>query len=630
MIRHWEIKKNQLRFYGEDGIETIPDASTVLQALHGETAEYPSPIEDNPELHFSSIAAEYFLQISFDENNNDIILSIGVRRGKSVLYPSLSLDELRDHIVFNYTWRYISNFEDLLPLLSDIGISSFGKITLQQYLNIKQIISVDKYPTLPVEDQAADDINNHPLSVNEDEAKDLVSASLYPYQSIGFSWMKYVTDQGCGCILGDEMGLGKTLQVITLIASRKGVSDNPSLIIMPVSLLENWRREFEKFTSGIDVYIHHGGKRTGLYTELLKHDVVLISYSTATSDYSMLTMINWDLVVVDEAQGIKNPDAQRTKSIKGLPRRASIAISGTPFENHILDVWSIMDYVEPGYLGTKKEFEAYYPDDIIGAEKVESSITPLMLRRRVADVAKDLPDKIDIEVPLVMPDKEAEEYEEYRQAILAEYDGKNASLPLLQKLRMFCTHPEIIKESRIDPTFRSLKYERLCEMLDEISSSGEKCILFTSYTKMFDLLSRDISQRIGIPVLQINGETPQKERQDIVDQYSAIDGPALLVLNPKAAGVGLNITAATRVIHYNLEWNPAIEDQASARAYRRGQTRKVFVYRLFYKNTVEDVVNERIIKKRDMFESAIVGTDGSQANTEDIIRALMITPRINS
>ena len=164
-------------------------------------------------------------------------------------------------------------------------------------------------------------------------------------------------------------------------------------------------------------------------------------------------------------------------------------------------------------------------------------------------------------------------------------------------------------------------------MLDEISSSKEKCILFTSYTKMFDLIRTDIQQRIGITVLQINGETPVKERQEIVDRFSAIEGSALLVLNPKAAGTGLNITAATRVIHYNLEWNPAVEDQASARAYRRGQTKKVFVYRLFYRNTVEEIVNERIAKKRDMFQSAIVGTDGSQQNTEDIIRALMITPK---
>lgn len=627
MNRHWEIKKNLLRFYDENGKESIPFASTVLDALHGVTTDFPSPSENFPDLLFSSIAAELYLQISFNEENHKIVLFPAVRRGKNKQTLSLELEEFRDHIVVDKTWRFINNFEDLTPFLSDAGIPSFGEITLQQYLNIKRIQSSDKYLTLFVEDNASAFIDNHPLSVNIDEEKALVTATLYPYQSVGFSWMKYVTDQDCGCILGDEMGLGKTLQVITLIASRKGVTNNPSLIIMPVSLLENWRREFEKFTTGIDVYIHHGSKRTGLYTELLKHDVVLISYTTATTDFSMLTMVPWDLVVVDEAQGIKNPDAQRTRSIKALPRRAAVAISGTPFENHILDVWSIMDYVEPGYLGTKKEFEASYSDDIFGAEKVESSVTPLMLRRRVADVAQDLPDRIDIEVPLDMPDKEAEEYEEYRQAILSEYVGNNASLPLLQKLRMFCTHPEIIRESRIDPTFRSLKYERLCEMLDEISSSKEKCILFTSYTKMFDLIRTDIQQRIGITVLQINGETPVKERQEIVDRFSAIEGSALLVLNPKAAGTGLNITAATRVIHYNLEWNPAVEDQASARAYRRGQTKKVFVYRLFYRNTVEEIVNERIAKKRDMFQSAIVGTDGSQQNTEDIIRALMITPK---
>ena len=601
----------------------------VLKAREGKLAGFPSPSDDCPDLQFSTIAAELFLQISFNEENHVISISPAVRRGKKQFSLNLSLEELRDHVIIENTWRYISNYEDICPLLSDAGITSFGSINLQQYLSIKRILAGEMYATLPVEDNAAEYIDNHPLAVNEEEAKALITATLYPYQSVGFSWMKYVTEQNCGCILGDEMGLGKTLQVITLIASRKGVSENPCLIIMPVSLLENWKREFNKFTTGIDVYTHHGGKRTGLYKELLKHDVVLISYSTAISDFSMLSMIKWDLVVVDEAQGIKNPDAQRTRSIKALPRRASIAISGTPFENHILDVWSIMDYVEPGYLGTKKDFEATYPDDIIGAEKVESFITPLMLRRRVADVAKDLPDRIDIEVPLDMPEKEADEYEEYRQAVLTEYDGKNASLPLLQKLRMFCTHPEIIRESRIDPTFRSLKYERLCEMLDEISASGEKCILFTSYTKMFDLIRLDISRRIGIPVLQINGETPVKERQSIVDQFSAIDGSALLVLNPKAAGTGLNITAATRVIHYNLEWNPAVEDQASARAYRRGQTNKVFVYRLFYKNTVEEVVNERIVKKRGMFDSAIVGTDGSQMNTEDIIRALMMTPKNN-
>ena len=627
MARHWEIKNNLLRFIGEDGIETIPDAASVLNALHGESSEYPSPSLFLSNIDYSSIAAELILQTIFDEEKHAIALFPAVRIGRNKYTLSLSLDELRDHIIVDNTWRFISNFEELSLFLKNTGICAFGRISLQQYLNIRNLCKGDDNLVLPVEDNAAEFIDNHPLSVNVEDSQHLVSASLYRYQSVGFSWMKYVTDQDFGCLLGDEMGLGKTLQVITLIASRKGVSDKPCLIIMPVSLLENWRIEFEKFTTGIDVYIHHGGKRTGLYTELLKHDVILISYSTAITDFSMLTMISWDLLVVDEAQGIKNPDAQRTRSIKAIPRRAAIAISGTPFENHILDIWSVIDYVEPGYLGSRKDFEASYSDDVFGAERIESVITPLMLRRKVADVATDLPDRIDIEVPLDMPDKEADEYEKYRQSILTDFDGKNASLPLLQKLRMFCTHPEIIKESKIDPTFRSLKYERLCEMLDEISASGEKCILFTSYTKMFDLIKRDISQRIGIPVLQINGETPVKERQKIVDSFSVVNGPALLVLNPKAAGTGLNITAATRVIHYNLEWNPAVEDQASARAYRRGQTKKVFVYRLYYKNTVEEIVNERILRKRDMFETAIVGTDGSQLNTEDIMRALMITPK---
>lgn len=628
MNRHWEVKSNQLRLYEDNGIEVIPDASTILKSLRGDIEDYPSPSISFPDIRFSSIAAEFFLQVSFNEATREIILSPAVRCGRNRYPLDLSIEELRDQFIVDNTWRYINNYADVIPFLSELGISSFGVISLHQYLRIKKLLnSYDENSILTFEDTAADFIDNHPLSCVENEFSSVVSASLYPYQSIGFSWMKFVTDQDCGCILGDEMGLGKTLQVITLIASRKGLANTPCLIIMPVSLLENWRREFEKFTSGIDVYIHHGGKRTGMYTELLKHDVVLISYSTASSDFSMLTMIRWDLIVVDEAQGIKNPDAQRTRSIKALPCRAAIAISGTPFENHIIDVWSIMDFVLPGYLGTRREFEALYTDDLYGAQKVESVITPLMLRRRVSEVAKDLPDRIDIEVPLDMPEKEANEYEGYRQEILATYDGKNASLPLLLKLRMFCTHPEIIRESRIDPTFRSLKYERLCEMLDEISASGEKCLLFTSYTKMFDLLNRDISQRIGIPVLQINGATPVEERQRIVDQFSGIDGSALLVLNPKAAGTGLNITAATRVIHYNLEWNPAVEDQASARAYRRGQSKKVFIYRLFYKNTVEEVVNDRIVMKRGMFDSAIVGVDGSQMNSEDIIRALMITPK---
>ena len=439
--------------------------------------------------------------------------------------------------------------------------------------------------------------------------------------------MRFIVDSQCGCILGDEMGLGKTLQVIALITEQKQAGRGPALVVAPVSLLENWRREFEKFTVGISVFVHHGSNRTGLYTDLLGYDVVVISYNTASSDQALLRMIDWNLLVVDEAQNIKNPSAQRTKSIKRIPCHTAIAVTGTPFENHMTDLWSLMDFIAPGCFGRLSEFEAEFTDDVDGAAKLEPYLTPLMIRRRVAEVARDLPERIDVPQVLELSEDEVIAYERQREEILESYNGKNATLPMLQKLRMYCTHPSLIDENDYDdPTVCSGKYERLCELLEEINSLNEKTILFTSYNKMFDILQKDIRRRFGIPVMAINGSTPTEDRQSIIDRFSAVQGPALLVLNPRAAGAGLNITAASRVIHYNLEWNPSLEDQASARAYRRGQDKTVFVYRLFYKDTVEEIINERIEKKRSMFDAAVIGTDGSTENSEDIIRALMISP----
>lgn len=373
--------------------------------------------------------------------------------------------------------------------------------------------------------------------------------------------------------------------------------------------------------------MHHGPKRTGLYTDLEMYDVVIISYNTACSDQSLLKMIKWDLLVVDEAQNIKNPGAIRTKSIKSIPRNTAIAVTGTPFENHISDLWSLLDFIASGAFGKLPEFEREYPDDIGGARLLEPILTPLMIRRKVSEVAKDLPERIDVPQVLQMSSEEITAYENEREKILKSFNGENATLPMLQKLRMYCTHPDLLSDGIVaDPITESSKYERLCELMEEIISLREKAILFTSYNKMFEILQRDLPKRFGIKVMAINGSTPVENRQIIIDKFSEIEGSALLVLNPRAAGAGLNITAANRVIHYNLEWNPALEDQASARAYRRGQTKTVFVYRLFYRDTVEEIINERIDKKREMFGAAVVGTDGSQENSEDIIRALMISP----
>lgn len=577
-------------------------------------------------MRISKLGGTIIIVFSFDEDQKTIILSLNVRRGRNIYALQMLDGKVPDNIVVDDVWYNLyANYQEVQTVLDKASITAPGSVTLGQYIKVKQ--AAPTFLNIEIEDNAICALSEHPAKNLEYSAPAELKANLYPYQQQGYQWMRFIVDSQCGCILGDEMGLGKTLQVIALITEQKQAGRGPALVVAPVSLLENWRREFEKFTVGISVFVHHGSNRTGLYTDLLGYDVVVISYNTASSDQALLRMIDWNLLVVDEAQNIKNPSAQRTKSIKRIPCHTAIAVTGTPFENHMTDLWSLMDFIAPGCFGRLSEFEAEFTDDVDGAAKLEPYLTPLMIRRRVAEVARDLPERIDVPQVLELSEDEVIAYERQREEILESFNGKNATLPMLQKLRMYCTHPSLIDENDYDdPTVCSGKYERLCELLEEINSLNEKTILFTSYNKMFDILQKDIRRRFGIPVMAINGSTPTEDRQSIIDRFSAVQGPALLVLNPRAAGAGLNITAASRVIHYNLEWNPSLEDQASARAYRRGQDKTVFVYRLFYKDTVEEIINERIEKKRSMFDAAVIGTDGSTENSEDIIRALMISP----
>ena len=284
----------------------------------------------------------------------------------------------------------------------------------------------------------------------------------------------------------------------------------------------------------------------------------------------------------------------------------------------------------PGILGTIETFNHNVSDDLLGAQKIEPILSPIMIRRLVKDVANDLPEKVVISQPIIMSDREVSEYEQFRNDVMGDTkSGKAITISLLQKLRMYCAHYSLFNEEICsDPTVDSNKYQRLCEIVDEIVSRNEKVIVFTSYKRMFNLFENDIPKRFGISVKTINGDTPVGERQNIVDEFNNKRNSAMLVLNPIAAGTGLNITGANHVIHYNLEWNPALEDQSSARAYRRGQEKTVFIYRLYYKGTVEEVVNERIERKRLMASSAIVGTDGENEKN-DIIRAIEMAPEIN-
>ena len=625
----WIIVHNRLAYKNGEEI-TFPSAEEIFSLSKSKNIGRPAAIslseKEKLGIRFSKLGANVKISLSFLNGTNQINLRLYAVRGDKKTQIKYENFVLQDNVIIENTWySLLTNWENVKVLLYDSFIETDGKISLKQYILLKK--KKVHFENIDIDDQAESVLANHPVKDCAGKMPIALKANLYPYQQKGYQWMRFITEEHCGCILGDEMGLGKTLQIISLIADRKQNGYGNSLIIAPVSLLENWRREFEKFTTGLKVIIHHGVKRTGLYTALMDYDTVIISYNTAVSDLSLLKMIDWDLVVVDEAQNIKNPIASRTKAIKNIPRHVAIAVTGTPFENHISDLWSLMDFVAPGCFGKLTEFQADYSDDVDGAKALEPILSPIMIRRKVADVARDLPERIDVPQILQMTDNEVQAYEEVREKILEEFDGKNATLSMLQKLRMYCTHPHLLDEAQAgNPVLNSRKYERLCEILEEIISLDEKVILFTSYNKMFEILQEDIPRRFGIKVMKINGSTPVEERQRIIDEFSDIIGTTLLVLNPRAAGTGLNITAANRVIHYNLEWNPALEDQASARAYRRGQTKPVFVYRFFYKGTVEEIINERISKKRNMFDTAVVGTDGENENSEDIIRALMIAP----
>lgn len=576
------------------------------------------------DISFSQIGSDIFCELSSDDNGEIELRLWCLRKDKKVEVDFIE-GIIIDQCLSRDEWFYITgSLEELECIFSECGVKKAGRITLAQY------IYIIKNEYLLINGTLINNVCISTLSKSIDKGKELpcgLEADLYEYQRIGYLWMSYMLRENQGCILGDEMGLGKTLQVITIMLEMKNRDKGPMLVIAPVSLLQNWKRECMKFAPSLKVLIHHGKYRTGRYKELEKYDVVVASYNAAVSDSSLFNMIEWQLLVLDEAQNIKNPYSDRTKYVKKIPKKNSIAVTGTPFENHVMDVWSLADFVMPGLFGTQTEFSEQISDDIYGADQIEPILSPIMIRRRVADVANDLPDKVIIPQMLEMSELESFRYEELRKEIAECSEGGNVSLGMLQKLRMFCTHPALFDASlEENPKDSSIKYQRMCEIIEEVITRKEKVILFTSYQRMFDILENDIQKRFSIPVMKINGGTEVDKRQQIVDKFSAYDGSALLVLNPRAAGVGLNITAANHVIHYNLEWNPALEDQSSARAYRRGQNKTVFIYRLFYGDTVEEIVNQRIDKKRIMAEAAIVGTDGRNENKEDLLAAITISP----
>lgn len=623
----WEVESGTVRLRTASGEVITPRAMEILCAefkeleqVCGERVSAPGVALDD--VRISRFPTGLKLRVTTPAEDNGFR---GTWRLTTETGHEVTAGNLKDgHLCAGPDWLALAggDVEEAEKLISECRLDPSGCLSLGSFVHLLQkreshILEFDEEQATA----AADDLEPSGETLNLLGLR----AELYPYQKSGIRWLVGLSTEGLGGILADEMGLGKTLQVIALFLSELAAGRRQHLVVAPVTLIENWRREICKFAPSIQPLVHQGRLRTGFPRDLEGADVVLTSYDTVLRDQGLLEMVEWGVVVLDEAQAIKNPDAQRTSAVKALRRRVGFAVTGTPVENRLLDLWSIMEFAVPRHLGTEAEFVSHYLDCADDAVALEPLVTPLMLRRRVAAVAKDLPARIDIPQVLTLSDEEAEAYEAVRLRTIEEFP-QAAGLVSLTRLRMFCAHPRLSEELRCWDLLNSVKLARLLEVLDEILESGEKALVFTSYNEMADIICEVLKRELGAGAQTLDGRRPLPERQPLIDRFASDKSLQCLVLNPKAAGAGLNITAANHVIHYNPEWNPAVEDQATARSYRRGQTRPVTVHRLVFADTVEEVMLERLEGKRELADKAVVGGTGETLDKEDIMRALNMSP----
>ena len=458
----------------------------------------------------------------------------------------------------------------------------------------------------------------------------IFKANLYSYQKIGVQWLVHCYFNKVGTILGDDMGLGKTAQIIALIAEchERSALGN-TVIVVPNSLVENWKREFEFFCPSIEPHIHNG-IRTGLSENLEKHEVVIIPYSIISNDIEMLSELTPDLLVFDEASLLKNPESNRTIAAKRIKASCIVAMTGTPVENSLMDLWSIADLVFPGYLGDKKEYSERYIEKTID-KTLENDLTDLeilvnqiLIRRMKTDVLGDLPSKIDIDQPIVMSGREKIVYDEIVSRIKSESSSRDYILQAINQLQQYTSHPELLNDT-VTFDFKRLKsssakFTRLFELLDVIKARNEKVLIFANHIKTIDILMYAVLEKYSLPSFCIDGRIEDNERVSQIEAFSSVDGFSVMILNPTTGGMGLNITAANHVIHYSRQWNPALEEQATARAYRNKQSKAVNVYYMFYANTIEEIIDERLRKKRQLSSRIISRVDDKESEMGSMLK----------
>ena len=450
---------------------------------------------------------------------------------------------------------------------------------------------------------------------------------LFPFQERGHGWLRLLGDLGIGAILADDMGLGKTVQAIAMLVSEReeagGETLGPTLVVCPMSVVRQWGAEIERFAPSLRVHLHHGvGRLTGeaLAVVAPNRDVVVTSYDIATRDADALARIAWDRVLLDEAQDVKNPATKRAQALRRLPARRKLAMTGTPIENRLGELWSIMDIVNPGLLGSRESFERAFarPIELGGderaLERLRSIVEPFVLRRE-----KDS-SEVELELPPITIEKaycrltieQASLYQATVDRWLPRIEAhgesfgrRGAVLAMLGQLKQVCNHPELLLSTGAALDGRSGKLERLVELLEAVPT-GDKALVFTQYPG-FDRLVPHLAARLGTGVGFFHGRLNARQRTGVLADFEHGDGPSVLVLSIKAGGRGLNLPAANHVFHFDRWWNPAVEQQATDRVHRLGQRKHVFVHSLICTGTLEERIDQLLDSKRELAEKVIAG-----------------------
>ncbi len=558
------------------------------------------------------------------QSDDPIQLRESLKQEETILVP---LDD--NHWLKLPTSRLLSVFDTLIELYDTDPLNDDGHLELSRYQSL-QLGDLLNDPQLrwygANELQALTKKLRDFEKFNEVKPPVNLNAELRPYQLDGLCWLQFIRELTFNGILADDMGLGKTVQTLAhlLLEKQQGRNEYPTLIVAPTSLMGNWRREAQRFTPDLTVLLLHGINRKEFLGKLTEYDIVLTTYALIRRDLETLKDYRFHYIVLDEAQAIKNPKSLTTQGVCSLKSNHRLCLTGTPMENHLGELWSMYHFLMPGYLGPMDRFNRQFRKpiekeaDSARLQQLQKRIKPFLLRRTKQAVAQELPEKTEIIRSIILEGKQRDLYESIRlamdQKVRDEIKKKGLArshimiLDALLKLRQVCCDPRLVALDKAKKVKQSAKMDLLMEMLPEMIEEGRKILVFSQFTKMLAIIEDALKQQ-HITYSKLTGQT--RKRDEAIDFFQ--DGPAtVMLISLKAGGVGLNLTAADVVIHYDPWWNPAVENQATDRAHRIGQDKAVFVYKLISENTVEDKIIALQQKKQALADNVYGGKGKAQ------------------